>query len=722
MYHVVGAINNAGAYVVIHFKYVTNVTDALAKLAAMDKTGSEKKHNVIIDMSLNDTNTVLKRRFTETPQTKLLYNYLIARLFTNEIDFKAFPAGGMNITGFHMVDYDTDVTVKKYNQVYRRCDLKCGSFDNTCPTSNGAAFAADSLTVFIKAMDLLHKNGSSNFPTNNPYPKNSGGLACAEWPNAPKPWIYGEKLIGALKKVELDGLTGKILFDEDGYRINFTLYLFGTTSQEGPAKLGTWESHPRRLNRPRLNLIHDTKSVGLLNVDPDNKTYIVTTILRDPYMMEKIHPRPDGGNWTGNDRYEGFCKDIIDQLMRDLNMNYELRVVADGSHGSKQKGNVTHPWNGMVWELMTERADMAIGDLTISAEREKVIDFTKPFMNLGISIMIRKTPGSQFDITDMFIFMVPLSKEIWMCIAFAYLGVSVVLFLVSRFSPAEWLINDPMEDDGKKKTCVRNDFGIYNSLWFALAAFMQQGCEICPRSVSGRIVGSVWWFFTLIVISSYTANLAAFLTTSRMISPIGSAEDLAAQTEISYATSREGTSRDFFRESKISTYERMWAYMSSRPHNFPKNNAEGVRRVRDENDKFAFLMESTSIDYHSNREDCTTTRVGDLLNSRSYGIGMPKGFSKKNVVTLQLLTLVESAFVEERRKYWWEEDSSRRGLCKDRQDTNKKGEDTSSSLSISKIAGIFIILLCGMMMGIIISILELFYKTKIDAFRKHVSI
>jgi len=65
--------------------------------------------------------------------------------------------------------------------------------------------------------------------------------------------------------------------------------------------------------------------------------------------------------------------------------------------------------------------------------------------------------------------------------------------------------------------------------------------------MSGRIVGSVWWFFTLIIISSYTANLAAFLTVERMQSPIESAEDLAKQTEIKYGVVESGTTREFFR-------------------------------------------------------------------------------------------------------------------------------------------------------------------------------
>lgn len=63
------------------------------------------------------------------------------------------------------------------------------------------------------------------------------------------------------------------------------------------------------------------------------------------------------------------------------------------------------------------------------------------------------------------------------------------------------------------------------------------------------MVAGLWWFFTLIMISSYTANLAAFLTVERMDSPISSAEDLAKQTKIKYGTVESGSTRDFFKVS-----------------------------------------------------------------------------------------------------------------------------------------------------------------------------
>ena len=61
-------------------------------------------------------------------------------------------------------------------------------------------------------------------------------------------------------------------------------------------------------------------------------------------------------------------------------------------------------------ELVDGRADLAVGAMTINFGREKVIDFTKPFMNLGISILFKIPSGKP---TRLFSFMNPLAVEIW---------------------------------------------------------------------------------------------------------------------------------------------------------------------------------------------------------------------------------------------------------------------------------------------------------------------
>lgn len=57
-----------------------------------------------------------------------------------------------------------------------------------------------------------------------------------------------------------------------------------------------------------------------------------------------------------------------------------------------------------------------------------------------------------------------------------------------------------------------DEFNLFNSLWFATASMLQQGPDNTPQSPSGRLLAAAFWFFILIMISTYTANLAAFFT------------------------------------------------------------------------------------------------------------------------------------------------------------------------------------------------------------------
>lgn len=148
------------------------------------------------------------------------------------------------------------------------------------------------------------------------------------------------------------------------------------------------------------------------------------------------------------------------------------------THLCKKGRNKETAANRRCLTCFLQRADVAVAPLTITLVREEVIDFSKPFMSLGISIMIKKPQKSK---PGVFSFLDPLAYEIWMCIVFAYIGVSVVLFLVSRFSPYEW--HSEEFEEGRDQTAgdQSNEFGIFNSLWFSLGAFMQQGCDISPR-------------------------------------------------------------------------------------------------------------------------------------------------------------------------------------------------------------------------------------------------
>jgi hypothetical protein len=133
--------------------------------------------------------------------------------------------------------------------------------------------------------------------------------------------------------------------------------------------------------------------------------------------------------------------------------------------------------------------------------------------------------------------------------------------------------------------------------------------------------------------------LAAFLTVEKLVNPIENVEDLAKQTKIKYGVVSGGSTEQFFRvdflfvfyiysicfvfkESSIPTYETMWKHMINSPDVFVKRNHDGIERVKAES--YAFLMESTSIEYIVQRE-CNLTQIGGLLDNKGYGIGLPEG-------------------------------------------------------------------------------------------------
>ncbi|XP_061316791.1 glutamate receptor ionotropic, kainate 3-like [Pezoporus flaviventris] len=289
-----------------------------------------------------------------------------------------------------------------------------------------------------------------------------------------------------------------------GLRTDFDLDII-SLKEDGLEKVGAWSPSNG------LNITEISKGRGPNVTDSlSNRSLIVTTVLEEPFVMF----RKSDTALFGNDRFEGYCIDLLKELAIILGFTYEIRLVEDGKYGAQdEKGQ----WNGMIKELIDHKADLAVAPLTITHVREKAIDFSKPFMTLGVSILYRKPNGTN---PSVFSFLNPLSPDIWMCILLAYLGVSCVLFVIARFSPYEWYDAHPCNPGSD---IVENNFTLLNSFWFGMGALMQQGSELMPKALSTRIIGGIWWFFTLIIISSYTANLAAFLTVERMESPIDSA-------------------------------------------------------------------------------------------------------------------------------------------------------------------------------------------------------
>uniref|UniRef100_A0A672IJ03 Glutamate receptor n=1 Tax=Salarias fasciatus TaxID=181472 RepID=A0A672IJ03_SALFA len=643
------------------------------------------ERRIILDCEQDKVKDIMEQVITIGRHVKG-YHYIIANLGFVDGDLSKIQYGGANVSGFQIVDFD-DPVVAKFDQRWEALEEKeyPGADARIRYTS---ALTYDAVHVMTDAFRFLHKQRIDMSRRGN-----SGDCLA----NPAVPWAQGVEIERALKQVRVDGLTGNIQFDQYGKRINYSVTVM-ELKNNGPVKIGYWNEVDKMVVTKSDLYPNDSMAM-------ENKTVIVTTILEAPYVMQKKNAE----QFVGNDRYEGYCVDLAAEIAKHCGIRYQLKIVGDGKYGARDAE--TKIWNGMVGELVYGKADIAVAPLTITLVREEVIDFSKPFMSLGISIMIKKPQKSK---PGVFSFLDPLAYEIWMCIVFAYIGVSVVLFLVSRFSPYEWTLEEPEDGALPLTTESTNEFGIFNSLWFSLGAFMRQGCDISPRSLSGRIVGGVWWFFTLIIISSYTANLAAFLTVERMVSPIESAEDLAKQTEIAYGTLDSGSTKEFFRRSKIALFDKMWQYMkSAEPSVFVKKTSEGVLRVRKSKGKYAYLLESTMNEYIEQRKPCDTMKVGGNLDSKGYGIATPKGSPLRNAVNLAVLKLNEQGLLDKLKNKWWYD----KGECGSGGGESKDSasKEKTSALSLSNVAGVFYILVGGLGLAMMVALVEFCYKSRAEA-------
>ncbi|XP_005147239.2 glutamate receptor 1 isoform X5 [Melopsittacus undulatus] len=644
----------------------------------------KKERLVVVDCESERLNIILSK-IIQLEKNGNGYHYILANLGFMDIDLTKFRESGANVTGFQLVNY-TDTVPARIMQQWRNNDAREHPRVDWKRPKYTSALTYDGVRVMAEAFQNLRRQRIDISRRGN------AGDCLA---NPAVPWGQGIDIQRALQQVHFEGLSGNVQFNEKGRRTNYTLHVI-EMKHDGIRKIGYW-NEDEKLVPTAIDTQSGNESTSLLN-----RTYIVTTILEDPYVMLK----KNANQFEGNERYEGYCVELAAEIAKHVGYHYRLEIVRDGKYGARDPDTKT--WNGMVGELVYGRADVAVAPLTITLVREEVIDFSKPFMSLGISIMIKKPQKSK---PGVFSFLDPLAYEIWMCIVFAYIGVSVVLFLVSRFSPYEWHTEEFEEGRDQPANDQTNEFGIFNSLWFSLGAFMQQGCDISPRSLSGRIVGGVWWFFTLIIISSYTANLAAFLTVERMVSPIESAEDLAKQTEIAYGTLEAGSTKEFFRRSKIAVFEKMWTYMkSAEPSVFVRTTEEGMIRVRKSKGKYAYLLESTMNEYIEQRKPCDTMKVGGNLDSKGYGIATPKGSALRNPVNLAVLKLNEQGLLDKLKNKWWYD----KGECGSGGGDSK---DKTSALSLSNVAGVFYILIGGLGLAMLVALIEFCYKSRSESKR-----
>ncbi|CAH1104297.1 unnamed protein product [Psylliodes chrysocephalus] len=565
----------------------------------------------------------LKILLTQLQQVGLLtaeYNYFLTNMDAHTEDLTPFQYSDAVITGVHLIK-DKDEMAQRaskelchiYNITFR---LECGKPQLDVET----ALIIDSVSVFMQTLNALEI-------TQGQY------LDC----DTDEEWTQGLNIINALKSGTFEGVTGQIEFNNDGFRKTFqlTIYQIGDDFYNR----GTWNTSDGLSEDIELTFSEESDDDG----DLINKELTVLIALTEPYARLK----ESAFHLKGNDRFEGFAIDLIEEMALLEGFAYTLVVREDHKHGYFDSR--TGKWNGMIGDIIEGKADLAISDLTINKERIEPVEFTHPFMTVGIGILFRKPvavpPG-------FFHFAQPFSLTFWQYLGVSYLIMVVSLFLIGRLSPEEWQRPHTCKSD---KNYLINELSFLNSLWFVAAGLFRQPTNVKINSIAAKIIAGAWYIYCFILFAMYISYSFAQTATEEKEELFDDVEGLLKNAEsmgIKFGALKNGATEEFFKNSKSEIYQEVATYMKEHPDQMVDNTLDGIEKAL--NGNYAFFMESATIEY-TIRRHCNMTSYGGLLDSKGFGIAVRKGTPYLGILNKAITKLQASGELMRLKKIWWEE-------------------------------------------------------------------
>ncbi|XP_014227924.1 ionotropic receptor 25a [Trichogramma pretiosum] len=430
---------------------------------------------------------------------------------------------------------------------------------------------------------------------------------------------------------------------------------------------------------------------------------------RDP--LSKLPMKNPDGSYV----WDGYCIELIQTLANMMDFDYDLVVPDDGEFGQKVNG----VWNGLVGDLAKGQTDIAVAALTMTSEREEVIDFVAPyFEQSGILIVMRKPVRK----ASLFKFMTVLRLEVWLSIVGALTLTGIMIWLLDKYSPYSARNNKHMYP----YPC--REFTLKESFWFALTSFTPQGGGEAPKALSSRTLVAAYWLFVVLMLATFTANLAAFLTVERMQSPVQSLEQLARQSRINYTVLDNSTIHQYFKNMKSAEEKlyqvwkeitlnstsdqveyRVWDYPIKEQYGHilqaitqvgpVKTIEDGFQKViESENAEFAFIHDSSEIKYEVT-QNCNLTEVGEVFAEQPYAIAVQQGSHLQEEISRRILDLQKDRYFEALSSKYWNQ--SLKSLC--------PNADDNEGITLESLGGVFIATLFGLSLAMITLAGEVIY-------------
>jgi polar amino acid transport system substrate-binding protein len=315
-------------------------------------------------------------------------------------------------------------------------------------------------------------------------------------------------------------------------------------------------------------------------------------------------------------RRVGFAAELWDQLARETGHEYEIQVV-----NSAQE---------IIDAVKNKTADVGVGAISVTSKREEVIDFSQPFYESGLQVLVAGGGGSFADnifqlIKNLF------SLELIGMFLLLLSAMFVISHLVWRY---EHKVNgDQWPEDYKS--------GIWESFWWTLSTLLVGGADNKgPVGVGGRIVAIVWMLLSIVLVSLLTASFTTTLTINTLKGDINGPSDLPGRK---VATVKGSTTESWLnaKGAKVTPYDDVVACIAA---------------LRDGKVQ-AVVYDAPILQYESAKlNDEKLQMVGPVFERQNYAFALQQDSPLREKLNQAILTMHERGIgIELRKKYFGEE-------------------------------------------------------------------
>ncbi|XP_078533751.1 glutamate receptor ionotropic, NMDA 3A [Lissotriton helveticus] len=415
---------------------------------------------------------------------------------------------------------------------------------------------------------------------------------------------------------------------------------------------GLWPDQAQRHKNhfqqpPRLHLrvvtLVEPPFVFTRNADDDGQCpagqLCLDPLTNDSAVLDSLFEGLQSGNNSVPIKYKkccyGYCIDLLEKLSEDMNFDFDMYIVGDGKYGAWKNGH----WTGLVGDLLSGNAHLAVTSFSINTARSQVIDFTSPFFSTSLGILVRTKDTA----APIGAFMWPLHWTMW-------LGIFVSLHITAIFLTLyEWKSPFGMTPKGRNRTKVFSFSSALNVCYSIL--FGRTAAIKTPKCWTGRFLMNLWAIFCLFCLSTYTANLAAVMVGEKIYEELSGIHDPKLHHPsqgFRFGTVRESSAEDYVKKS----FPEMHEYM--RRYNTPATS-DGVEFLKNDPETLdAFIMDKALLDYEVSIDaDCKLLTVGKPFAIEGYGIGLPPNSPLTSNISELVSQYKSSGFMDTLHDKWY---------------------------------------------------------------------